>query len=330
MYSASDFIRYGDFQPSSNSGRPFFVFWTLLAVPTLTILISNMGDTVVKAVSDATIWLGSLTILPGEGGLREGVKLTFKQAREKYFKKGDFSVNQPPGFLRKGALNGNTDESQDEKHRADLEDRTLARVTKHLEEEELEEAHEAENEHDLLMRDVHFYHYVLARELRNLMRDVNASPPKQYSYEEWSYYLRLVGQDESNPDLHRAPKIKPNRDRDIGEAGAPLRDPDEPPSSDDDDKATAHHMKWSWLGTRSPLMADESEAEWILARLSAALESELKKVHSGKAHEPPPIRMAELRERMKAKGAHATDDRHKHTHQAEKHQQQDQQQDQQR
>lgn len=59
-------IGYGDFIPMSNSGKPFFVFWSLLAVPTLTILISNMGDTVVKAIKDATIWLGEITVLPSD------------------------------------------------------------------------------------------------------------------------------------------------------------------------------------------------------------------------------------------------------------------------
>lgn len=43
-------IGYGDLTPISNSGKTFFVFWTLLAVPMLTILISNMGDTVIKAL----------------------------------------------------------------------------------------------------------------------------------------------------------------------------------------------------------------------------------------------------------------------------------------
>lgn len=50
----------------SNSGKPFFVFWSLLAIPTLTILISDMGDTVVKAIKDVTIWLGEITVLPSD------------------------------------------------------------------------------------------------------------------------------------------------------------------------------------------------------------------------------------------------------------------------
>lgn len=36
-------IGYGDFEPQSESGRAFFVLWSLLAVPALTILISDMG-----------------------------------------------------------------------------------------------------------------------------------------------------------------------------------------------------------------------------------------------------------------------------------------------
>jgi potassium channel subfamily K, other eukaryote len=38
-------IGYGDYQPQSEAGRPFFVVWTLLAVPVLTVLISNSVDT---------------------------------------------------------------------------------------------------------------------------------------------------------------------------------------------------------------------------------------------------------------------------------------------
>src|SRR5271156_4248794 len=68
-------IGYGDFQPESNSGKPFFVFWSLLAVPTLTILISNMGDTVLKGIKDLTIYLGEITVLPsGEGSARQRVQ----------------------------------------------------------------------------------------------------------------------------------------------------------------------------------------------------------------------------------------------------------------
>jgi potassium channel subfamily K len=36
-------IGYGDASPKSNAGRAFFVIWSLIAVPTMTILVSDMG-----------------------------------------------------------------------------------------------------------------------------------------------------------------------------------------------------------------------------------------------------------------------------------------------
>lgn len=35
-------IGYGDLAPQSNAGRPFFVVWSLVAVPTMTILVADM------------------------------------------------------------------------------------------------------------------------------------------------------------------------------------------------------------------------------------------------------------------------------------------------
>ena len=72
-------IGYGDYTLLSNSGKAAFVFWSLLAVPTLTILISNMGDTVIKGIRDATIWLGALTVLPGEDSARRKVRAVAKK-----------------------------------------------------------------------------------------------------------------------------------------------------------------------------------------------------------------------------------------------------------
>ncbi|KAJ3763343.1 hypothetical protein EV360DRAFT_33765 [Lentinula raphanica] len=63
-YTTLTTIGYGDLYPESNSGKPFFVLWTLIAVPSVTILISNMGDTVVAWVQKGTMWLGQRTILP--------------------------------------------------------------------------------------------------------------------------------------------------------------------------------------------------------------------------------------------------------------------------
>ncbi|KAL0571837.1 hypothetical protein V5O48_010133 [Marasmius crinis-equi] len=64
-------IGYGDLYPQSNAGKPFFVLWSLLAVPAVTILISNMGNTVVDWVRNGTVWVGRWTVLPERQGGKE-------------------------------------------------------------------------------------------------------------------------------------------------------------------------------------------------------------------------------------------------------------------
>ncbi|KAJ9660957.1 hypothetical protein H2201_006685 [Coniosporium apollinis] len=285
-------IGYGDFYVQSNSGKPFFVFWSLCAVPTLTLLISNMADTVVIGFRDLTIWAGSITgLLPGEAGFRETVKTTAAKFDVKnLFSKGDASTNPPPGF----AATGGKDEQN--KNTA-TEDFAMDRVTGHIEDEELHEAEEAGERGDPIERDIHFYHYLLAKELRKVMKDAESSPPKQYSYQEWAYYLKLIGQDEADPKRHRKPPVEPNRDRSKGDEG-----PDVAKAHGEDDDGQPY--AWSWLGTRSPLMGNKSEAEWILERLAATLEEELKKMRSQNASErkqKPPVSMDDLRQRKKPK-----------------------------
>lgn len=341
-------IGYGDFQPQSNSGKPFFVFWTLLAVPTLTILISNMGDTVVKGFSDITIWLGSITVLPGEGGVRASIKGTVKNARLRLVDPHEFHLEQPPGLLRHS-----TSDAEKRKHKRELHigQLTMRRVAQHLEDEELREATEMEKEGNMLDRDVHFYHFVLSRELRNLWQDTLATPPKQYDYSEWAYYLKLLGEDESNPELHtRRPPIKPRRQRglngkligkmNIGDAGMGTAGEDGGGSTSapdsggsdgkengtEDDKMNSmgkpddpmfawgpKRIKWSWLGPRSPLMANKSEAEWLLERLCAVLETELRQVGIARAFKKPlrkpPFSMTELVMELRKKEA-AEDKKH--------------------
>lgn len=47
-------IGYGDITPNSNPARAFFVLWSLIAVPTMTTLISVMSDTVISTFQRAT------------------------------------------------------------------------------------------------------------------------------------------------------------------------------------------------------------------------------------------------------------------------------------
>ncbi|KAI9697486.1 MAG: Potassium channel [Bogoriella megaspora] len=278
-------VGYGDFIPMSNSGKAFFVFWSLLAVPTLTILISNMGDTVVKGFSQATDWVGAVTLLPAEKGMKEKWKSVVARAQElDFFKSKDISKEQaarsstirPPQSSQQ-LESGTTKKSTAEK--------VSERLSNHLEEKELEEAQQAASHGDVLERDIHFYHYVLAKEIRHMMVDVHASPPVEYSYSEWAYYLKLIGQDEDDSNFHRSPPIEVQR----------VEEPDPNQAAKANGAKTI--KKWSWLGNRSPLMGDKSEAQWILERLSMTLESELLRMRSPSRKErmrKPPISMADL------------------------------------
>lgn len=253
-------IGYGDLVPQSNASKAFFVFWSLLAVPTLTILISNMGDTIIKEFKDFTIWVGSLTLLPDEEGLMSTLKIGAKRMRKVY-----------------------REESRDTNPGASLR-HMIDRLRGHMEEEELGLAEEAGEHGDKLMRDIHFYHFVLSKEIRQLMKDVDASPPREYSYSEWAYYLRLLGQDENDASGHRQARVHHKH--------GSRSSPDLGTADDGDAQA------WSWLGIRSPLMGNSSEAQWLLRRLSTRLEKEMRKMSSpdpSKRKKPPPISMDELK-----------------------------------
>lgn len=255
-------IGYGDYKPFSNSGKAFFVFWSLLAVPTLTILISNMGDTVVKGIRDLTLWLGEITVLPGEAGIRGRAKQIVAQStRGKVFRGSTDIMDEPPGLEGAGKAI--------DPEKADIGGPGAAGtdlVAGKLQREELHDARAAKARGDELGEDIHEYHYLLIKEFRTIMKHLNESPPRKYTYEEWAWFLKLMGEDEASHKSHRAAPIEV---KNVGE-----REPDiQQGQSDDSDGGI---RQWSWLGNRSPLMGETEEAEWVLERLSMTLERELK------------------------------------------------------
>lgn len=92
------------------------------------------------------------------------------------------------------------------------------------------------------------------------MKHLNSSPPRKYTFDEWAWYLKLVGEDESSAETHRAPLTKPKGDGEVAMM--------------DGNK----DIKWSWIGNRSPLMGNKEEAQWVLTRLTRTLDRELEEI----------------------------------------------------
>lgn len=228
-------IGYGDVFPESNLGKAFFVFWSLLAIPAITILISNIGDTLIRFVRDLTLYLGELTILPGDKPFLSRVKDMFR--RERW-------------------LQETTGEVQNTEDIVNDSDRDLPRANcqahQDLEAEEHQKEEAAHERGDTQAENVHHYHYLLFREVRKLILLSKSNPTKKFDYLEWEYFISL---------------LSGKRHHDSSAARGAL-------------------LEWSWIDSKSPLIGEKTEVEWLLGALTEALGRELwsssREYHSSK------------------------------------------------
>jgi potassium channel subfamily K len=232
-------IGYGDIYDISNWGRVFFVFWSLLAVPTMTIFISNLGNTVIIAFRDFMNYIGEITFLPGEMGYRERFKQFCRQTKALILLSEE---EEPTPNSETANDNGNG---------------PVEHAGEVLAEAQLEEEEEARQRGDIAAENIHHHQYLLIKELRQMYQHLNATPPKEFEYEEWVYFLKLLGEEETYNEYHRKPYSSHPKD---GE----------------------EEKTWSWIGHRSPLLGDKQEAEWLVEALSDKLERGLKRLRDEK------------------------------------------------
>ncbi|KAF2668229.1 voltage-gated potassium channel [Microthyrium microscopicum] len=173
-------IGYGDFAPRSNAGRPFFVVWSLIAVPTMTLLISDMSSTVIDSFKKTTFFFADFTLL-----LRKGVWADFlkshpritaylrrirdSRARRKRLREG---IPFPePSQLEKTPNAAETHED---------EERHLAHFATELRHDE----HKPPSEAKMARR--------LALAIRAVASDLKSEGERTYSFEEWAELTRLI------------------------------------------------------------------------------------------------------------------------------------------
>lgn len=311
-------IGYGDRTPHSNAGKAFFVFWSLLALPTMTVLISNAGDTVVKFFRDATIRVGSMTILPGEDGLTGSAKYVanrlslgrmFRNAtnaiREREKQKRQIKRTTSMVGFNLGDVDDTTKQRDHSRSNSGSgshihSDAGIDRQGKH---KFCEPATIPAGRPSLSQVRDHLdhlptgtdLHILLAKEIQLVSQHLREPEPRRYTFEEWAWYLGLIGEDERDPMRHQkvVPKEKHSRRKGTGDQARQKDTVEEgvfPQTADVDLNSAppgaveaaaelgminSDRIKWSWVGIRSPLMGGQEESEWILDKLMGRLQESL-------------------------------------------------------
>lgn len=212
-------IGYGDLSPKSNAGRPFFLAWSLIAVPTITILISSMGDTVINRFKDWTSGVADFTVLPQKGIWRAFLNrypLLLRLLTERK-QRHDERKRLEEGFQTGPAPEEDEPPTIDELAKEEPTDQELAKK--------------------------------LARMIRKTANDVKEDTKHHYSYEEWVEITQLI--------RFTAKKKGETLDEEEAEDGM---------------------VEWDWIGEDSPMMANESEAAFVLDRLCESLSRYVKKM----------------------------------------------------
>ncbi|KAF9887179.1 Potassium channel [Aspergillus nanangensis] len=170
-------VGYGDITPATNAGKSFFVLWSLMAVPTMTTLISEMSDTIIAAFQRLTNLFAKWTILPQHG--REYVERRDVPPRS--------LVSIPPilNFLRVGE--GFNPRSL---HATSLDEESVRETTPSSVNapSRFEETSAFDLAHKLA---------VLIRQVGN---DVVKGGREQYNYKEWVEFSQIIRATNPDPD----------------------------------------------------------------------------------------------------------------------------------
>jgi hypothetical protein len=186
----------------------------------MTILISEMSDTVVVGFKRVTNSLGEWTFLPSSEkymefiGKHPPLKKLFRGAEEKRRIARGFQVGLDVPLDSEG--NPVTD------HPAP----TIEKLAK-----------EPPPSNLTLARD-------LAFAIRRTADDLSSGKVKRYNYEEWVEFTRLIRFTDTNP-----PDV----------------------ASVERDEDVYGIIDWDWIGENSPMLAEQTEPEWVLDRLCESL-----------------------------------------------------------
>jgi potassium channel subfamily K len=221
-------IGYGDFAPKTGCGRTFYIIWSFMAVPTMTILASHLTDTVISAFNSWSHTVADHTLLPKSGRWRQLLSSAAEWRASLPWTKGkqqDLEVDNNGTY----PLN-RSQTIENEVYAAGLETPDINAIQK-------------QRDVDLERRQPNAA--ALARQLalaiRRAAKDMLMDTPRQYTYEEWVEFTRLI---------RFSAVTGPSMALQAEEEGM---------------------VEWDWLSKNSPMMAEHSEAEFVLERLCESL-----------------------------------------------------------
>lgn len=229
-------IGYGDLSPKSNAGKAFLIVWSLIAVPTMTILIQELGATVVGTVNRGTFKLADWTAMPKKGlaktfvaNLRMWFWAMVAGHKRRLTQYGDQKRKQQSG---QDAAAAAAEAEAAEKAAA------VAREKRDI------ELYDETNVHQLARQ--------LASAIRDVAHDLGAEPPKRYNFEEWAHFAELIRFSRRREGKRAGEKPSEQAGEEAGEEDEGL-------------------IEWDWIGEDSPMLADTTEAQWVLDRLCESL-----------------------------------------------------------
>jgi len=225
-------IGYGDITPKSNAGRAFYLVWSLIAVPTMTILISDMQETVIEPFKHGTFKLADFTVLPKAGAWRDWLE---EHPRILHWLEKRKENRERRKRMREGMPYGRPEDADADPTELETPgDRAVPSLAVLATEAE-QDARSTQNlTYEKLARR-------LAVAIRNVSRDVHADNERHYTYEEWVELTRLI------------------------------RFTSEPIDEARQEEETKGMVQWDWIGEDSPMMSSQSEPEFVLERLCESL-----------------------------------------------------------
>ncbi|KAE8337178.1 hypothetical protein BDV24DRAFT_177917 [Aspergillus arachidicola] len=211
-------IGYGDITPTTNAAKPFFVVWSLIAIPTMTSLISEMSNTIVAVFKHATSHVADYTVLPRAGKYKSFI--TKFPPIQNYLEKREQNKRVNRGFqIGPDDIEGtqNSESSSGARNKQST----------------AKEGDKEPSDFELAQR--------LAFAIRRTTRDAVNGHPKRYNYDEWVEFTRMIRFTDPNP-------------------GDTVLYEDE-----------YGILNWDWMGENSPMLASQTEPEWVLDRLCESM-----------------------------------------------------------